>query len=210
MRTKLFYILPFVLAFIAVTGGLIYFNSVYENIFEFNFSSRQLSSSMQDSSKAGIDSTKLSVKNSSDIDSTHSDEYKTRNELDSLLTLYKNGSESQDLSVLQRDSTRLDSIKTITKLLNGKKHSAPDTTRQIAELINLDKQDKNQDPEYLNWIKKISSIYEAMEPRKAAKIIQNYSDNVARDILYTMKKKTAAKVIAELSPETVNRIIRFQ
>jgi len=64
--------------------------------------------------------------------------------------------------------------------------------------------------EYTEWISKVTSIYAAMEPKKAAKIIQTYSDNVARDILYNMNKKTAAKVVSELSPETANRIFRFE
>jgi len=49
-----------------------------------------------------------------------------------------------------------------------------------------------------------------MEPKKAAKIIQTYSDNIARDILYNMNKKTAAKVVSEFNPETTNRIFRFE
>jgi flagellar motility protein MotE (MotC chaperone) len=67
-----------------------------------------------------------------------------------------------------------------------------------------------QGKEYTDWITKVTSIYSGMEPKKAAKIIQTYSDNVARDILYNMNKKTAAKVVSELSPETANRIFRFE
>ena len=71
-------------------------------------------------------------------------------------------------------------------------------------------QNGEQEKEYTDWVKKVTSIYSSMESRKAAKIIQTYSDNVARDILYSMNKKTAAKVVSELSPETANRIFRFE
>jgi len=206
MKVKLFYILPFVLAFIMITGGLIYFNSIFENIFEFNFSPRQLHSDSQDSTKTPADS----LKTTNDNDTTYFVDSHSRNKLDSLLSFYKNNSDTSRLSALQKDSTLLDSIKTITDLINETKPNIADTTESVSELFKPNEINKKQDAEYSNWIKKITSIYESMEPKKAAKIIQNYSDNVARDILYTMKKKTAAKVLAELSPETVNRIISYQ
>ena len=46
-----------------------------------------------------------------------------------------------------------------------------------------------------------------MDTRKAAKIIQGYSDNIVRDLLLTMKKKKAAEILAEFKPETATRII---
>ncbi|MDP3682477.1 MAG: hypothetical protein Q8S01_00960, partial [Ignavibacteria bacterium] len=66
------------------------------------------------------------------------------------------------------------------------------------------------DTAYLNWKKQTAALYELMEPKKAAKIIQNFSDNIARDILYTMKKKKAAEILAQLNPETANRITKAQ
>lgn len=206
MKANLAYILPFVFAFIVVTGGLVYLNSQYENIFQLNFSPRGLNSSLQDSTKAGIDSLKSDTLNSSAMFDTLS----ARSKLDSLLGVYKTKSGLNEITELKDDSTLTDSINALTELLNITPPSKIDSSKNLVETIDQPESKTEPDAEYQNWIKKISSIYEAMEPRKAAKIIQNYSDNVARDILYTMKKKTAAKVIAELSPETVNRIIRFQ
>jgi flagellar motility protein MotE (MotC chaperone) len=80
---------------------------------------------------------------------------------------------------------------------------------QLNENTHLNK-DFSNNSEYKDWIQKVTRIYSAMEPRKSAKIIQTYSDNVARDILYNMNKKTAAKVVSEFSPETANRIFRFE
>ncbi|MGQ9643279.1 MAG: magnesium transporter MgtE N-terminal domain-containing protein, partial [Ignavibacterium sp.] len=68
---------------------------------------------------------------------------------------------------------------------------------------------QKQDSTYQNWLKKVSKLLEQMEPAKASKIIQNYSDNVARDIIYSMNKKSAAKIVSELSPEVAQRIIRY-
>ena len=47
-----------------------------------------------------------------------------------------------------------------------------------------------------------------MDPAKAAKIIQGYSDNVARDLIYSMKKNKASEILAAFSPENANRIMR--
>ena len=49
-----------------------------------------------------------------------------------------------------------------------------------------------------------------MDADQAAKIITNYSDNVARDIIYSMKKKKAVEILSALKPETVNRLIQVE
>jgi flagellar motility protein MotE (MotC chaperone) len=64
------------------------------------------------------------------------------------------------------------------------------------------------DEEYKKWVKETSKFYESMESAKAAKIILNYSDNIAKDILYSMKKKKAAEILAEINPEIAKRITR--
>lgn len=61
---------------------------------------------------------------------------------------------------------------------------------------------------YNTWLKSTVKMYEAMDSKKAAKIIQKYSDNVARDIIYTMNRKKAAQIMSELNPETVIKLTR--
>lgn len=67
-----------------------------------------------------------------------------------------------------------------------------------------------EDTLYNKWMKSTAKLYENMEPKKAAKIIASYSDNMARDIIYTMKKKKAAEILAELNPEFASRITRLK
>ena len=62
--------------------------------------------------------------------------------------------------------------------------------------------------EYNDWVKNTAGLYDLMDSKKAAKIIQKLSDNEARDILYAMKKKKAAEILAELSPEVATRFTR--
>jgi len=77
------------------------------------------------------------------------------------------------------------------------------------EAIKADNERKSEsNEEYKKWIAETSKFYESMESAKAAKIILKYSDNIAKDILYSMKKKKAAEILAEINPEIAKRITR--
>ena len=76
--------------------------------------------------------------------------------------------------------------------------------------IKVDRVDKNlakRDSLHKAWVKNTAKLYESMDTRKAAKIIQGYSDNIVRDLLLTMKRKKAAEILAEFKLETATRII---
>jgi flagellar motility protein MotE (MotC chaperone) len=64
-----------------------------------------------------------------------------------------------------------------------------------------------KDTTYQKWIKKTGKLYESMDAKKAAKIILGYSDNIARDLLLSMRKKKAAEILSEIKPEIASRII---
>jgi flagellar motility protein MotE (MotC chaperone) len=49
-----------------------------------------------------------------------------------------------------------------------------------------------------------------MDPKDAAKVIQKYSDNEARELIYKMKKNKAAAILSNLNPDFVNRITKVQ
>ena len=62
--------------------------------------------------------------------------------------------------------------------------------------------------EYNDWIASTVKLYESMDSKQAAKIITNYSDNVARDIIYAMKKKKAAEILSNLNSEQIVKLTR--
>jgi len=203
MKQGIIYGGTFVFAFVIVTGLLIYLNSSYENIFQFNFNPKQ--------------AVKLN-------DSTYTDPVETvENEVINDSSEVKDSVLFSSLGEVEtKDSTNAE-LKTEIKntLPQSGEEKKPNTKikDQVASntqtLIQPDQnvqitKDLSKDQDYKEWVQKVTSIYSAMEPKKAAKIIQTYSDNVARDILYNMSKKTAAKVVSELSPETANRIFRFE
>jgi flagellar motility protein MotE (MotC chaperone) len=47
-----------------------------------------------------------------------------------------------------------------------------------------------------------------MDSKIVAKLILNLSDDTARDLIYSMKKRKAAEVLSNLSPEIAIRLTR--
>lgn len=195
MKPGIIYGGVFLFAFVIVTGLLIYMNSTYENIFQFNFAPKSLV--IADSLKT--DSLKTAMTDSTAVkDSVLLSSMSGVEENDSLNL---NPVENKEVENPEQDKHNevVDQKNPKTDLTSNQQQNNQTTTQTLP-----------QGKEYTEWVTKVTSIYSAMEPKKAAKIIQTYSDNVARDILYNMNKKTAAKVVSELSPETANRIFRFE
>jgi flagellar motility protein MotE (MotC chaperone) len=96
-------------------------------------------------------------------------------------------------------------------LINEQKKKEIEKNNQLLtdslKLIAENKLNAKKDSVYQIWVRKTVKLYESMDSRKAAKIILGYSDNIARDLLLTMKKKKAADIIAEFKPEVATRII---
>ena len=215
MKPGIIYGGAFLFAFVIVSGLIIYLNSTCENIFQLNFASKSL---VQLSDSTKTDSLKV-VENSEEISQPDSSMVQ-----DSVLLSSAGSVEANDTVHTDKNDNKI--VKTQSENSNPKKENEitvsnnqkPNITANkepiiepgIKNEIQVKEQDKEQVKDYTLWVKKITSIFSSMEPKKAAKIIQTYSDNVARDILYNMNKKTAAKVVSEFSPETANRIFRFE
>lgn len=215
MKSYILNTLPFVFAFFVVTGAIIYLNGQYNNIFQFDFTPRNQTTAI--------------LKDSLDTNQKDKSEDKSENNSDSLIA----NTESFQDSLVKNDSVNT-ALESVTD-----KFIAPEVKTEINEISkkeltaqlekkpelndnkiepkfasndanqNQETKQQKQDSGYQDWLKKVSKLLEQMEPSKASKIIQNYSDNVARDIIYSMNKKSAAKIVSELSPEVAQRIIRY-
>jgi len=212
MKQGIIYGGTFLFAFVIVTGMIIYFNSSYENIFQFNFAPK---STVQLSDSTKTDSTKTDSLNAAENNELTALSDSTTIQ-DSVLLSSIGGVEANDSTKTDKNLNQIG--KNQQENLNQKKGNEifdpkiikTDITQNQQTDIKPVTQNVAQGKEYTDWVQKVTSIYSALDPKKAAKIIQTYSDNVARDILYNMSKKTAAKVVSELSPETANRIFRFE
>jgi flagellar motility protein MotE (MotC chaperone) len=193
MKSKIIYIASFGGSFVLVTFIMVLLNNDFKNIYALDFTpikSNQIAQSQvnQSNYKEAFGEMLRELK-SQMMDSIKTIKYVANDSLqnrkaDSILTDSINVLKSRLEKTVNQDSL----IRNIS------------STRYIA----------NTDSTYRTWAKKTAALYEAMDSKKAAKIIQNYSDNVARDILYSMKKKKAAEVLANLNPETASKVTRIQ
>lgn len=205
MKNTIIYSVVFLQAFLLVTGAILFLNSYFADMFHFNF-------------MAAKDLPKKHVVKMTQLDSAIVKDLKSTL-LDSLKAINKQTNMLQYANKTVHDSLIIDSLsKFISEIVKdvkikptAEKKSAADGKKDSAVTASAEKVLAiKPDSSYLAWKKQTAALYELMEPKKAAKIIQNFSDNIARDILYTMKKKKAAEILAQLNPETANRITKAQ
>lgn len=189
MKEKIVYGLIFVFLFAVVSAGMIYFNSIYKNIFAFDFTPRTAEN-------------ELSKHNTAKVDSLKTDSLIA----DSLKAIADSTKPSENLAIQQ--SQIKNTIQTEKSNQISKEQNKEEVTVQTPFRVPVDDKTKaKKDSIYNEWVKQTVKLYESMDSKKAAKVIVNYSDNIARDILLKMKKKKAAEILAELKPDVVTRII---
>jgi flagellar motility protein MotE (MotC chaperone) len=198
VREKIIYIVSFLLAFVLVSGMIIYFNSVYSNIFVFEFT--PINSQLSLTEEKTSDSKQNLSPNDQALPVLKTVQDTSKKNVDSLKI--KSG------SVTPIDTAALAKAQ---NLINEQKKQEKEKNNQLLadslKLIAENKLNAKKDSLYQIWVRKTVKLYESMDSRKAAKIILGYSDNIARDLLLTMKKKKAADIIAEFKPEVATRII---
>ena len=209
MKNILIYTATFIQAFVLITIAFIFLNSYFVDIYHFNFG---LVSDLPKKSDAPL--TILSP-----LDSAVIKEMKVAL-IDTLESINKRNNLSPLAGKVIKDSLVIDSLnKFIAQIVKDVKNNPQlekelkKGTKEIAKteaVVAETTAPVKHDSTYLAWKKQTATLYEMMEPKKAAKIIQNFSDNIARDILYSMKKKKAAEILAQLNPETANRFMKAQ
>lgn len=180
MNTKILTVVLYLAAFILVTIGLIYLNNKYNNIFQFDFS-------------PVISSDSLAV----------------LQKIDSLKKIYGENYLTADTTKKQA-STQIEHQKEVKQeapkeipitLSESEKTKKPVEKKEV-------KSPTQTDQEYLKWKEETVKILEQLDPKKAAKLISTYSDNIGRDLIYSMNKKKAAKIISELDTEKATKLLR--
>ncbi len=202
MKEKIIYIFVFLTVFLVVTGGIIYLNNNYTDIFKLNF--------IPIVKHAGTNPIEnLNNKNNVSIDELKNviqTEFKNYL-VDSLKKSFPSQDKKAVVTVERKDSTLIDSLRNLRQIINkiDQKLAKQEEQNNLVK-TNQEKEKTQKDSTYINWTHQTAKLYEAMDPKQAAKIIQSYSDNVARDIIYSMRQKKAAEVLSELNPQTANRI----
>lgn len=201
MKEKIIYVSVFLVAFLITTGGIIYMNNNYRDIFEFNFTP------VQKVKKDNLANKNLNGSPSlKDLKNMIQTEFKNYF-IDSLRSAYGNRHRNTMVAVEHKDSSLSDSLKSLKQIINKIDHQlAVQESKNQNVKIAEQKEKVQKDSAYIKWTHQTAKLYEAMDASKAAKIIESYSDNVARDILYSMRQKKAAEILSELNPQTANRI----
>ncbi len=201
MKEKIVYAIVFLAAFLITSGGIIYLNNNYRDIFKFNFSPVQQVKKNNPANKNINGGPSLS-----DLKDMIQTEFKNYF-IDSLRNVYNNQRKNTMVAVEKKDSSLSDSLKSLKQIINNidQKLAAQESKNQNIKIAEQNEK-VQKDSAYIKWTHETAKLYEAMDAQKAAKIIASYSDNVARDILYSMRQKKAAEILSELNPQTANRI----
>jgi len=189
VKGKLILTAAFLAAFVITTIAIMCLNNTCNNIFAFDFTpaheaiqlkTGQQISEIKESLRPEIEKSVFDSLKVIGFDSTAIMNTNAR------LTLLEDS-----ISVLQNTIAKLSREKSLLQATN----------------VEIEKKSESNE-EYKKWIIETSKFYESMESAKAAKIILKYSDNIAKDILYSMKKKKAAEILSEINPEIAKRITR--
>jgi flagellar motility protein MotE (MotC chaperone) len=202
VKGRIIIIVSFLFAFILVTGAIIYLNMKFKNIFWYDFTPVNQAAIVatqqptQQNEQTQIQSQK--------VDST----LIVAAAIDSLARNERVAAKDPVPVIPKKDSVKVDKGKNISPAPQKANEVQVAKTEPPKEAIvqNLTKLVKT-DPSYGKWVKDTGKLYESMDAKKAAKIILGYSDNIARDLLFSMRKKKAAEIVAEFKPEIAARII---
>ena len=197
MKTLIIYALVFVLAFASVTGAVYLLNNHYENIFAFNFTETKIevvadSSAVTEYPVSLDEYTKQVI---SEIKGELIDTLAKLNQKVIVDTVYKE---------IVKDEMLIDSLKKAEQAKLAANKTVEEKTKELEALKN--KSQEINTAEYKEWISSTVKLYESMDSKKAAKIISGYSDNVARDLIYSMKKKKAAEILSNLNSEQIVKL----
>jgi len=197
VKTIIIYVLAFVLAFAGVTGVIYLLNNRYENIFAFNFTEVKI--------EEPVDSTALTEYPVSLDEYTKQVISEIKGELiDTLAKLNQKVVVDTVYKEIVKDELLLDSLKKAEQAKLAANRAAEEKTKELEALKNQTQAASSA--EYKEWISSTVKLYESMDSKKAAKIISGYSDNVARDLIYSMKKKKAAEILSNLNSEQIVKL----
>ena len=104
-------------------------------------------------------------------------------------------------SVITKEDLFLDSLKRIQERDSILK--IENEQRQREENERLAKLKAQQDSVYQAWKKETIKLYEAMDSKQVAKLIEKLSDDIARDLIYSMNKRKAAEILSSMEPDKV-------
>ena len=188
MKGMIVYAVLFLFTFIIVSLGMYQANDKYENLFHFDFRDRfalAQEKKSQDSVKAFQDSVKHKMEQDS-------------------ITKSKNHDTTSTAEAASSDVAKTEGVeKTAVKNEEQGKSSAGAIADPAKKKLQAEK-----DSARVIWKRKTIKVYESMDSKQLAKIIPDLENDLARDLIYSMKDKKRGEVLGLLSKEVVLRLTR--
>lgn len=197
---RLIEIITFIAAFVIVTAAIIYLNSIYVNIFQLDFTPRSSVVAEVDSldNQFAEEETVTDISQESEIDNKEEVEIIPEKKEEQFVSTIPEQKKAEIKPVVENKPVQIPVIEeTSVSLAQNNLFEVPPQTNNPVDSI------------YIKWVKSTAGLFESMEAKKAALIIKNYREDVARDIIYKMKRKKAAEVLAELDPYEAKRITQY-
>lgn len=197
---RLIEIITFIAAFVIVTAAIIYLNSIYVNIFQLDFTPRSSVVAEVDSldNQSAEEETVTDISQESEIDNKEEVEIIPEKKEEQFVSTIPEQKKAEIKPVVENKPVQIPVIEeTSVSLAQNNLFEVPPQTNNPV------------DSTYIKWVKSTAGLFESMEAKKAALIIKNYREDVARDIIYKMKRKKAAEVLAELDPYEAKRITQY-
>ncbi len=189
MKGIIVYAVLFLFTFIIVSLGMYQANNKYENLFHFDLRDRfalALEKKSQDSVKAFQDSVKQKIEQDS-------------------ITKSKNRDTTLTAEAAHGDVAKTEAVEKNTAGKN-EEQGKPLAGSIIDPVKN--KMQAEKDSARVIWKRKTIKVYESMDSKQLAKIIPDLENDLARDLIYSMKDKKRGEVLGLLSKEVVLRLTR--
>ena len=165
MKEKIIYIVSFLLAFVFVTGVLIFLNSTYNNIFTFDFST-PVQNVAEIKKPDQNDSTKIQPEDSTIVNTEPPIILSPK--VDSTLNKAATSAGLKDSNTVNLANKNIaNEVKPALKI-------PPTVSEAPIQVAQAGKNLAKRDSLYKAWVKNIGKLYETMDTSKAAKIIQGY------------------------------------
>lgn len=179
---KMIYLIVFLMTFIAVTSLFLLMDTKFNNIFALDFSPAPDMREVNLNLQAEVDSLK---------------EYYKTTKIDTFF-VYMDTTLIAQLDTTKKEVTKLQNLlQENSKLISEKENEIKNITKRTVAV---------KDSVRAAWLKSTVKLYETMDARTAAKIIKSYPEDLAREIIYSIKKKKAGEILSQLSPEFVSKI----
>jgi len=198
MKNFIAYFLAFLMAFFAVTGLLYFANTKYKNIFKFDFTPTV-------EPEKAVKKITLKIEDYQKVRNFIREKFYAE-VIDSVKRMYWTSKTDTVFKIVVKDSM-------LTVDLKEAKKKNEELMKQLAakeeelKKIKIQQTSTKKDSTYNLWIKQTVKLYEAMDSKVAAKAILGMPENVARDLIYALKKKKAAEVLSSMPVDKVTKLL---